>query len=334
MASVHPTFDPCLEKDVLLSFSPMMRAISQEGQLFTSLPQRVDALPNQPKIRIETTTNYAFSPLETADFEILRSKVDDAHQEVFAAPTRHNNLLVYWVGPVIDACRVLSSIRDQIWGDDEEGIHCAVFSHNSHNPVTEAQCLLLEGHPSPHDPMWFVNAFLVSTPRRYGCILSTWTWERLTSEQVLRSEMLTLLLLLEFAGIRAVCTGESCMVQTVFMLSFTYTQVRVLEAHVEKPGVIAVSVREVLDGVPTEAERDRKLQELVAWTMYTDGDNRYSSPGVSGVATKTTSIASNVDTEGSDDPGHESDRDECSATTSETADTSYTQESERDKEEE
>ncbi|TRX97874.1 hypothetical protein FHL15_001084 [Xylaria flabelliformis] len=141
----------------------------------------------------------------------------------------------------------------------------------------------------------------------------------------LRSEMLTLLLLLEFAGIRAVCKGESCMIQTVFMQSFTYTQARVLEFHVEKPGVIAISVREVLDGVPTAAERDRKLQELVAWTMYTDSDNRCSSPGVWGVVTKPTSTAHNDDTDGSDDPGHESDRNGCSATTSETADTSQSQ---------
>ncbi|KAI0197048.1 hypothetical protein EV127DRAFT_403174 [Xylaria flabelliformis] len=51
-----------------------------------------------------------------------------------------------------------------------------------------------------------------------------------------------------------------------------------LEAHIEQ-GHIVVSVRTVLDHVPTKFERIEKFTEVLAWTTYTDG-NRADRPGL------------------------------------------------------
>ncbi|KAI0553566.1 hypothetical protein F4679DRAFT_425911 [Xylaria curta] len=332
---LHHVFDPSVEEDVLLSFGPMVRAVALTREPVMNLPLTGDTLPNKPKTQIVITDHHMFSPLGIAKFEMLKEKVDDDHQWALAAetlPPRFIDSLVDWAESVTAACRVFSKIRDDMSKNGEERIQCAGFSDNSIYPVTESQRLLLEGEcmsPSVCRPMWFVPTFLISTSRRHGCILATWTWEHPTPEQVLRNEMITLLLLLEFASVRAVRNGESSMTPTVFVLSFTHTQARVLEARVEKPGTIVISIRAVLDDVPTEAERDQKFQELTAWTMYTDNDNAYTSPGVSAVTIKRAIIASNYDTDDSNETDKESDRDSDgnSATTSETADTSYTQES-------
>ncbi|KAI0552128.1 hypothetical protein F4679DRAFT_581815 [Xylaria curta] len=137
-------------------------------------------------------------------------------------------------------------------------------------------------------PAWSAPAFLFSTsPRRYGCIIGVWGARHITCNQILRSELLALLCLLEIAGTRALQHGMLAKHQTVFLLSFTRNRACVLEARFEAIDKISVCIRQVLDEVPAIGKRDEAFKDVISWSMFMDSS-------VLGVSDDSASTASTV----------------------------------------
>ncbi|TRX97582.1 hypothetical protein FHL15_001337 [Xylaria flabelliformis] len=122
------------------------------------------------------------------------------------------------------------------------------------------------------DQLRYPTAFLESTSHNYGALITTHTKQNLGCRHVFRSELLTLLTLLEVAGERAVENGESSTSPTIFVLSFACNQARVLTANLEKPDKISIYIRQVFDQVPAKEERDKAFKDLVSWAMFVEDD--------------------------------------------------------------
>ncbi|KAI0551956.1 hypothetical protein F4679DRAFT_592926 [Xylaria curta] len=133
--------------------------------------------------------------------------------------------------------------------------------------VSRIRISLLRSLEGERGPAWRPTTFLGSTTHIFGCIMTTDTNQRLTCEQVLRSELLTLLSQLGFLIIQL--NGKSSITESIFLLSFTHTEVRCLEAHIEAPSKVVVSVRQVLEQYPTGPKRDGTFKTLLTWAMVT-----------------------------------------------------------------
>ncbi|KAI1121975.1 hypothetical protein F5Y10DRAFT_255191 [Nemania abortiva] len=251
-----------------------------------------------------------------------------------------------WANPVIDACRKLTAIRDTLNRELQvDPILCAEFSEDSYFPVAESQRLLCRGESWQFDckdstkyPLWWrtVGLFYGKTDHDIpsvspGAILiasypqQNTKAEELCDTSILRAEILNLLNLLWFDMAQLRDKNEGLLCATAFLLSFTPTKVRALEAHVESSGGLSkvrIRTQTILDGAPTEAEsRKEAFQKLVAWSMFTDtrieaSGHRPSSRASASSAntTWTTSVSSHSDEEVT------------------TANTSFTEEKEKERE--
>ncbi|KAI0467627.1 hypothetical protein F4859DRAFT_493050 [Xylaria cf. heliscus] len=278
MLQTSPALDLKSERATILGLRWRLRAVSAIPEPVLDLSLKV-TLPGGAIAIFETTECHEFSPLPVLTFQ----KLYNAHLHItpfdkdrFVAPSDDSFLsedhsLTSWAEPVTNACRELTIASDDLWIRNKERIECAGYSYF---PNFESQRILRVGErgiPDPQRPLWYAESFFESPSGRHGCILTTYAEEHLGPKHILRSELLALLALLEFAGICALRKGASAMSSPVFVLSFTPTQVRALEARVKSLNQIAISVRPVLDHVPTGPDRDEKFRALVTWAMYTDG---------------------------------------------------------------
>ncbi|KAI0858095.1 hypothetical protein F4860DRAFT_323525 [Xylaria cubensis] len=331
MSSIHPPdtlleptrppLDPNVEEAVLHSINVMLGAVVDEllGHVW-ELPHLVHTSPSSPPIEIVTTDRHEFYPLPAPDFMMLHMvHASLRHEEdtllkddAFAAPTEYYAGLNDWAHSVSEACRYLTKARDHLWTHGEERIQCAGFCRDTIHPICDLQEFLLQGEIVRRP--WSAAAFLISSTsrRRRGCIINTNTdGRRLTRKQVMRSEMLTLLALLEISCVRAVERGESSVAQTVFVLSLTFPQARVLEARMEAPGKMVVSIRRVLGHIPDWTERDDSFKTLVAWAMFTESGDAHlcAVPDVRGVSIDDNDTDDEGDESGEEDESDDSDID-------------------------
>ncbi|KAI0854471.1 hypothetical protein F4860DRAFT_155581 [Xylaria cubensis] len=213
---------------------------------------------------IKATNNYTFEPLPEAVFATLQKRIP---QRALTAPIQ--NLLTDWAHLVTNTCSRFTKAKRNFRINDKE-IKCA--SLDTAHPIYESQALLRQG-----EGWWYATAFLfLASPRRDGCIIRSYEERPVTCSQILRCELLTLLSLLEIAGIRALQHNSTARNQPVFLLCFTQYQARVLEAHFKEYDKISVSIRQVLNKVPTEKERDQAFEKVIRWSMLVDSNNAYS----------------------------------------------------------
>ncbi|KAJ8128294.1 hypothetical protein O1611_g5340 [Lasiodiplodia mahajangana] len=277
MLDPSPALDFESEKAIILGLRCGLRAVSRTRENILNFPLQIP-LPDRPIAILETTGCYEFSPLPQPTFQKLYNTHLESERytrDCFVAPSdggflSEDQILTGWAEPVTDACRELTVVKDDLWMRNNERIDCAGYTLY---PNFESEHLLQEGERGTSDPpcpLWYAESFFESTSGQHGCILVTYAEEHLEPKQILRSELLSLLALLEGAGLCALKEGTSAMSPSVFVLSFTPTQVRALEARVKSPDQITISIRPVLNQVPVGPERDDKFRELVAWAMYTD----------------------------------------------------------------
>ncbi|KAI1122736.1 hypothetical protein F5Y10DRAFT_253423 [Nemania abortiva] len=282
MLEPSPALDLKSERAAILGIRRTVRAISRIREPILDLPLEVP-LPGKPTAIFETTDRYEFSPLPAPAFQKLYNthlKNPRFKKDQFAAPSRNgiinkDHVFTGWAEPVTNACHELTIAKDDLWMRNKERIECAGYTFYD---KFETQGLLREGERGrrdPSHPWWYAESFFESTSGQPGCILVTYAEDHLEPEHlepkhILRSELLALLVLLDGAGICALEKRASVMSPSVFVLSFTLTKVRALEARVKSPNQIAISIRPVLDQVPTGPERDDKFRDLVTWAMYTD----------------------------------------------------------------
>ncbi|KAI0855981.1 hypothetical protein F4860DRAFT_494646 [Xylaria cubensis] len=191
--------------------------------------------------------------------------------------TPTEDALIWWARPVTKACDILTQVRNDSQNGSKKEIKCAGFSPATYSPNYEVQELLLVGERNPL--WWHATALLFSTTRCYGSIIVTYQGKReVTKNEILRSEVLALLSLLKVASIHEIENQYSCKLRNVFLLSFINTKVRVIEACFCAPYGIQVSIRQVIDKVPTSNDRDAKFRELVAWTMFVEADTKPCNP--------------------------------------------------------
>ncbi|KAI0185697.1 hypothetical protein EV127DRAFT_441101 [Xylaria flabelliformis] len=214
---------------------------------------------------IKATDDYNFEPLPKPNFAKLQKKTPS---EVFKAPVK--NCFAKWADPVTKACFYLTDAKRT----SDKVIECAGFSMDTLDPICDLQDYILQGEMRGF-PTWHATALLAS-PRRYGYIIKSYESRKVTCNQILRSELLALLSLFEIAGMRALQGYNLARNQPVFLLSFTQHRARVLEARFEGLNEISVSIRQVLDKVPTEKERDQVFEDMIRWSMFMDDNDAYS----------------------------------------------------------
>ncbi|KAI0426031.1 hypothetical protein F5Y09DRAFT_320225 [Xylaria sp. FL1042] len=273
----HTMLMMAAKQAVIISLRHIIYAIAAEPESVLSFPKWISLLPHESlllptEVEIDCTGYNKLFPLPTKDFQELY----DAHIQAkpflpFMASSYKNNNgwygkdynLCTWALQVANACRLLTIAKDDL---KINHIKCA---GPIPYPDFESQCLLLQGELGDFNdqPYWRADLFLESMSND-GCIIQTHTKQRLEPKQILRSELLTLLVLLEYTNIYALEQNTSATHLPVFLLSFTPTQVRVLEACVDSPNRITISIRLILDEVPIEAEQNKMLQTLICWAMY------------------------------------------------------------------
>ncbi|KAI0109202.1 hypothetical protein GGR51DRAFT_109102 [Nemania sp. FL0031] len=287
MPEPGPKLDLKSEKAAILGIRRTFRNILRiQGEPLLDLPLEVPS-PGKPTAIFETTDHYESSPLPALTVQKLYNtwqKNPRFATDIFEAPNCDtfygqrigNHVFTGWARSVTDACRELGIAKDNLWMDNKERIECA---HYTEYDEFESQDLLRVGELGEFDPpsaRWYAVGFSESTSGQRGCTLITHAEDRMEPEDldpkhILRSELLALLVMLDCAGIHALKKRASAMSPSVFVLSFTETKVRALEARVKSPNQIAISIRTVLDQVPTgKPERDEKFWELLTWAMYTD----------------------------------------------------------------
>lgn len=283
MPEPSPTLDLKSERAAILGIRRTFRAISGIPEPILDLPLEVPS-PGKATAIFETTDQYELSPLPALTFQKLyntHQKTPRFAEDLFAAPNLEDHILgeddifIHWAQPVTHACRELALAKDDLWEYNKERIECAdyptYYEFESQNLLRVGE----RGRCDPPSPRWYAVSFSESTSGRHGSILVTYAEDHIEPEylepkHILRSELLTLLVLLDCAGISALKKRASAMSPSVFVLSFTLTKVRALEARIKSPNQIAISIRTVLDQFPTGPEQDDKFRELVTWAMYTD----------------------------------------------------------------
>ncbi|KAI0196823.1 hypothetical protein EV127DRAFT_466331 [Xylaria flabelliformis] len=188
------------------------------------------------------------------------------YPHTFSAPTK--DALIWWARPVTKACHILTQVKNDSRNSSKKEIKCAGFSPATYSPIYKVQELLLHA-----------TALLFSTTRCYGFIIVTYQKKReVTENEILRSEVLALLSLLEVASISKIENQYSCKLRNVFLLSFINTKVCVIKACLYAPYSIQVSIQQVINKVPTSNDQDAKFRELVAWTMFVEADTKPRNP--------------------------------------------------------
>ncbi|TRX95259.1 hypothetical protein FHL15_003951 [Xylaria flabelliformis] len=199
----RPALDPDVEEAVLNSINLMLGAVVDELGHVWELPHLVHTSPSSlPPIEIMTTERHEFYLLPAPDFMMLHMvhasirHEDTLLKDAFAAPTE------YYAG-----------LDD---GADSE--------------------FLLRGKIMRRS--WSAAAFLISTSRRRGCIINQDRHRRpaphAPASHAQRAAYAPGPCSRSLACVRAVEREESSsMAQTVFVLSPTFPQARVLEARME-----------------------------------------------------------------------------------------------------
>ncbi|KAJ8124872.1 hypothetical protein O1611_g8767 [Lasiodiplodia mahajangana] len=271
------TLDFKSEEAVILGIRQLFRAIADKEKVVIDLDQEI-TLPSKANTILKTSNRHEFFPLPEQTFKRLLG-VAPFKDDYFVAPSNtfsNDYIFTGWAEQVAIACRMLAIAKNNLRAHNKEQIKCA-------SPILELsfkpQVLLSEGEralPYPQRPSWYAELFFESKGS-HGCILATHVEQRLGTKQILRSELLALLALLEIAGICALTKSLPSTSPSVFLLSFTHTQVRALEARANSPRQITISVRAILDQVPTGPERDDEFRKLVARAMYTDSADSHSA---------------------------------------------------------
>ncbi|KAI1738978.1 hypothetical protein F4680DRAFT_449441 [Xylaria scruposa] len=260
------------EETVFVSIIDMIGAVSKEQEFVLDLPRTIHNLFGRPPGEILITDHHSFYPLPAPDFMTLhmvltRIRYGDPSycRDALVVPTRDDGSLTKWAGPLAAACLGFTVARDHMWMYGDKRIQCAGHVMNTPHELSSSVRLLEDNR----GPAWHPTTFLGTTTHIIGYIVTTDTNQRLTCEQVLRSELLTILLLLQLHILTVQSNGKLSITETVFLLSFTHTEVRCLEAHIEAPGKVVVSVRQVLDQYPTGPEREETFRTLLTWAMVT-----------------------------------------------------------------
>ncbi|KAI0186973.1 hypothetical protein EV127DRAFT_163015 [Xylaria flabelliformis] len=262
--------------------------LNEEKSILINLRRMVHTVANLPKeetilrlpyknatcsISIANLCELNPLPKETVD-EMFEEQAL-LHPRILSTPTKDSP--IWWAHPVTKACCALTRARDNSRDGSKKEIKCAGFSQATYYPMCLMQKLLLAGQRNPL--WWQATALLFSPTRRYGSIIVTYQVKQEVAEnEILRSEVLALLSLLEVAGIREIENQNSCKYRSVLLLSFIRTKVRVIEACLCAPYGIQVSIRQVIDKIPTSNDRDAKFKELVAWTMFVEGGTKSRNP--------------------------------------------------------
>ncbi|KAI0857114.1 hypothetical protein F4860DRAFT_490462 [Xylaria cubensis] len=283
------TYDNAPETPSIHSSDAMRIDLEEKKSILINIRRMIQAVANLPKEETVlclpyknptfsiSTANFrcAFNPLPENIFDEMLQEKASLYPYTFSAPT--NDALIWWARPVTKACDILTQVRDDSQNGSKKEIKCAGFSPATYSPNYEVQELLLVGERNPL--WWHATALLFSTTRCYGSIIVTYQGKReVTENEILRSEVLALLSLLEVASIHEIENQYSCKLRNVFLLSFINTKVRVIEACFCAPYGIQVSIRQVIDKVPTSNDRDAKFRELVAWTMFVEADTKPYNP--------------------------------------------------------
>ncbi|TRX89291.1 hypothetical protein FHL15_009864 [Xylaria flabelliformis] len=250
--------------------------------------EAVAVAPNNPSnsrtVTITTTNWNKFISLPSDDFEMLKKAVPPIPvsytlRNTFQSPALPN--FSWWASPVTEVCSALTEAMDKV----ETEIECAGYIED--DTMLTSYTLLTsflhgESVRSACGVRWYVTAILISLALLdHGAILTTHDMEdpELDHNCILRSELLTLLALLRVACRRAVRDGKSSTDPTVFVLSFTYGMVRVLEARLTDANKISVSIpKTVKTQVQSVEKRDELFKELVSWTMFKDRNPNRRNP--------------------------------------------------------
>ncbi|KAI0861369.1 hypothetical protein F4860DRAFT_475896 [Xylaria cubensis] len=309
MPSAYSAFNLDDETALLARFPSMISNIgwNPEMEMVLDLPYLIKHRDSS-STNIVITDRHKLNPLPE-DFKILRKvqstgpKYYRTHVSPSATPTRDE---FFWLAnPATRAHCALTSANYKIQRVNGKRIECAGYSEKDTLYSGGLLDLLFEGESwnSPCGVPWYATAFLEPhSSHDYGAIITTYTSEDLNYEHILRSELLTLLCLLEVASTRAVKNHESSMSPTVLLLSFVYDQARVIEARIEAPNRIGVFIRQFSDKVPAMEERDEMLNGLISWAMFVDGDDKYNSvSGQSDISIELATTVNNDDTDGTDD---------------------------------
>ncbi|KAI1171036.1 hypothetical protein F4777DRAFT_583341 [Nemania sp. FL0916] len=247
---------------------------------------------DQPLINIVSSPHFSLKPLSSSSFDKLYAatlplKYHSSWMERLLEPLLSDKsldrTLCEWASAVGDMnhshtlnrtkslrnCMMrvtpLDTERDRI----VEELCCAAYSMWTRHPVHESQSFLLE----ECDEKWRVTTFLRSPIpwARNGCILKTFTAQRLEPSCLSTSELMTVLVQLRLSVLEIMQAEALVLPISVFILSFTFYSARAIEARLEKPHKIAVAVHEILDDLPEEEDaRAKAVRDLLTWTLYVD----------------------------------------------------------------
>ncbi|KAI0196821.1 hypothetical protein EV127DRAFT_89070 [Xylaria flabelliformis] len=266
----------------------MIHTLANDDQLVLKLSPSLQITHSDSRPITITTTNYnKFIPLPSDDYEMLKKAVPPIPisytlQDTFQSPGLPN--FSWWASAVTEACSALTEAMDEV----ETEIECAGYSEDDTMLTSSALLTSFLHGESVHSTCgvrWYVTAILTSsTSLDHGAILTTHNIKDIKDLElghncILRSELLTLLALLRVACRRAVRDGASSTEPTVFVLSFTYDIVRVLEARLTDANNISVSIPKTFDTqVQSMEEQDELFKELVSWTMFKDRNHKRRNP--------------------------------------------------------
>ncbi|KAI0855966.1 hypothetical protein F4860DRAFT_494608 [Xylaria cubensis] len=330
------SFNRAQERALSASLNPMIQTIADHECTVLELPYTIKP-SNSPLVEIKVTDRHTFAPLPEADLIVLekafkkRPKLfgSECQPSIFQAPGPYETQFSWWASRVTTTCRELTEEKE-LWTDNKKKAQYAGYSMQNTDLADSLLTAFIEGESmaSACGVRWYVTAILKRASFDYGAILATHPMETLdlSPTRILRSEMLTLLALLRTASRRAVRAGTPCISPTVFLLSFAYDQVRVLEASIKtnndinKVTEIHVSTQSAFNQIPIVEKRDEAYRKLYSWTMFSEEYNNYgytlSLPvgSASTATTTTTTTDSLLNKEHSDGPSPDSsfieDRDE------------------------
>ncbi|KAI1739374.1 hypothetical protein F4680DRAFT_422580 [Xylaria scruposa] len=259
------------KKSIQRNFRRLVRVIEKrETSLVCELPVPLKGFSFEA---IEISNDYTFFPLSEEELQMLNNT--RSRPEIIPDPTvvpeSCSDGFCSWAGRVLDANSALSSGR-------RENQLFATYDFPIDLPYNRLD-QLFDGEHTSRWWNWYALGFLkFNDSNRYGCIMCTINAdERLEANCILRSELIALLVLLEFTSVFTLLgvpcylplTGKLATTQppVVFLLSFTQVEVRVLEARIEDKKMI-ITIRTVLDKVPVgDVERNNKFRELIRYAM-------------------------------------------------------------------
>ncbi|TRX97488.1 hypothetical protein FHL15_001766 [Xylaria flabelliformis] len=318
MPRVYSAFNLDDETALLARFPPMIRTIGRDTEMVLDLPYLINPSDSSPT-NIVITDRHKLNSLPEEDCKTLRKvqSTGPRYYRTYVSPfeTPIRDEFFRLANPATRAHCALTSANYKIQRDNGKRTECAGYSEKDTLYSDGLLGLLFEGESwnTPCGVTWYATGFLEPhSTCDYAAIITTYTREDLTHKRILRSELLTLLCLLQVAGTRAVKNHESSMSPTVFLLSFVYGQARVIEARIEAPDRVAVFIRQLSDKVPAMEERDEMLNGLISWAMFVDGDDEYYSSvsGQSDISIEVATTVNNDDTDGTDDSDDSYDSDD------------------------